>query len=88
MVTDRFERLFRRMVAVFKRHQDVPRSPANIAELGAARWDLELARKAIAEERERITARVAVRSVMPRKVALSDDELARLRVSGIGSVSG
>ena len=85
MITDRFERLFRRLVGVFKHYHDVPRSPANVAGLAAARWDLELAREAIAEERGRIT--VGVRSVMPRKVALSDDELARLRVSGIGSAA-
>ena len=87
MLTDRFERLFRRLVGVFRQYHDADRSPAHVAKLAAARWDLELAREAIAEERERITVRVAFRSGRARKVALSDDELAlaRLRVSGIGS---
>ena len=88
MLTDTFERVFRLLVAAFKRHQDVPQTLTNIAELGAARWDLELVRKAIAEERERIALQPASRSVIPRKTALSDDELARLRVVGMGSVGG
>ena len=88
MVSDTFERLFGRLVEVFKRYQDVPRTPKDIAELGAARWDLELVRKAIARERARIFFRHASRSVIPRKTAVSDDELARLRVFGIGCTGG
>ena len=87
MLTDRFERLFRRLVGRFRHYHDADRSPANVVELAAARWDLELARKAIAAERARITVQGAVRPGKARKVALSGDELAlaRLRVSGIGS---
>ena len=88
VTSDTFERLFRRLLGVFGRYHDTPRSPKQVAELGAARWDLELARNAIAAERDRITHRAPVPSVTPRKVALSDDAMARLRVAGIGSSGG
>jgi hypothetical protein len=84
MISEKFDRLFTRLVDVFKRYHEAPRSPAQVAELGAARWDLELARKAIAEERQRVIAYYEPLPPIPRQVAMSDDELARLRVAGLG----
>lgn len=83
-----FERLFKRLVVAFKRHQVVARTTDSIAELGAARWDLELARASIAKERVRLVDQVVSRSVVPRQTAVSDDDLARLRVFGVGCVGG
>ena len=88
MITTRFERLFGRLVSSFKHHQDVPRAPDKVPDLGAARWDLELARSAIAQERERIADQAAARAEIPRQAAISDDDLARLRAFGAGYLSG
>ena len=85
VLTAAFDRLFERLVRVFVHYHDVHRSPSNVPEIADARWDLELARAAIAVERDVITSRGATGSFMPRKVALSDDEVAELRVAGIGS---
>jgi hypothetical protein len=87
MLTEVFERLFRHLVGAFLHYRDVPRTPDTIAELGASRWDLELARKAIAVEGDRITARPSRPVVAPRQTAMSDDDLARLRVLGDGFTS-
>ena len=84
MISKRFDWLFTRLVDKFKRYHDAPRSPAQVAELGSARWDLELARMAIAEERQRVMAYNETTPPIPRQVAMSDDELARLRVAGLG----
>lgn len=86
MLSDTFEQLFKRLVVAFKRHQDVSRTTDNIAELGAARWDLELARAGMAKERARLADQAVSRSVLPRQTAVSDDDLARLRVFGVGYV--
>ena len=85
VLTAAFDRLFERLVRVFVHYHEVHRSPSNVPEIADARWDLELARAAIAVEREAIANRGATGSLMPRKVALSDDEVAELRVAGIGS---
>jgi hypothetical protein len=86
MVSDRFERLFGRLVSAFKHHQDVPRSTATIRELGAARWALDEARDEIADERERMVPRPVNRGTL-RKVNVSENDLARLHVFGVGSGS-
>lgn len=86
MVSNRFDRLFRRLVAAFRHHQDVPRTIANIADLGSARWELEAARNAIADERERMAPRPLNRGPL-RKVNMSEGDLARLQVFGVGSGS-
>ncbi len=86
MISERFNRLFDRLVVAFTHHQDVPRRPGNVPELGAARWDLELARAAIARERERMAGQTRPR--IPRQTAASDGDIARLRAFGAGYVSG
>ena len=87
MLTEKFDRLFSRLVTSFKRYQDVPRSPDTVAAIGSARIDLDLARGAIAIERRGIVGRRNVRSA-PRQTAVSEDDLARLRAFGTGFVSG
>jgi hypothetical protein len=87
MLTRRFNRLFSRLVTSFERHQDAPRTPDNVVALSSARRDLDLARDAIAIERQRITSACDRRSVTPR-TAVSNDDLARLRVLGTGFVGG
>ena len=87
VLTETFERLFLRLVTSFTRYQDVPRSPDDVAVIGSARIDLDLARGAIAIERKRILGDRNVRGV-PRQTAVSEDDLARLRTFGAGFVSG
>ncbi|NOX23470.1 MAG: hypothetical protein GXP36_10310 [Actinobacteria bacterium] len=86
MVSERFERLFGRLVVAFKQHQDVPRTTANVVELGAARWVLEAARTEIAAERVRMAPHPLHRRNV-RKVNVSENDLARLQVFGVGSGS-
>ncbi len=71
-------------MSAFTRYHDVPRSPHNIAKLGAARWELEGTRKTMATERRRVVAQRPSPPTSNRRVALSDSELARLRVLGTG----
>ncbi len=86
MVTKVFEQAFRRLVEAFKRHQDVPRFPENVADIGAARWDLELARNVMAHERAVVHARSQRQPSDKRKFAVSEVELTRLRLMAIGGV--
>jgi hypothetical protein len=72
---------------MFKRHQDVPRSPDNVVAIASARRNLDLARNAIAIERKGIIDSHGLRDA-PRRTAVSDDDLARLRVFGTGFVGG
>jgi len=79
MLTETFNRLFSRLVTTFKRHQDVPRTPESVAVLAFARRDLDIARSAIAKERDVILGSQASQKV-PRRTSVSDDDIARLRV--------
>ncbi len=87
MLTKTFEALFRGLIDTFESHHDVPRVPSRVPDLGTTRRSLDEARKAIAEERSRIVPPVSVRPVMPRTVACSDEELARLWVTGLGDIA-
>ncbi|VAW04441.1 hypothetical protein MNBD_ACTINO01-1331 [hydrothermal vent metagenome] len=87
MLTRTFNRLFSRLVTSFERYQDVPRSPQNVIELASARHELDLARSAIAVERHIIMSGGGHREPV-RRTAVSQDNLARLRVLGTGFVSG
>jgi len=84
VVTRSFNRAFGRLVTAFTRYHNVPRAPHNIAELGTARWKLELARATMTIERQQVFVRPSGSLAPPRQVALSDTELARLRVLGNG----
>ncbi|MDJ0924024.1 MAG: hypothetical protein QNJ77_05635 [Acidimicrobiia bacterium] len=84
MLTDRFSRLFGRLLSRWVKYQDAPRDPARVTELAAARIELDEVRSEIAGERELLLVHAApVRSDAPR-VAVSDEGLRRLRVAGIG----
>ena len=85
MVSDAFEALFTRLVTAFARHADARRRPVRLTEVAATHWQLHLARAAIAQERDRMTATRRARMIV-RQSALSDDALARLRVTGIGFI--
>ena len=87
MLTEKFDRLFLRLVASFKRYQEVHRSPDTVVAIGSARTALDLARADIAVERKRIIGDRSVLGVS-RQTAVSEDDLARLRVFGTGFVSG
>jgi len=83
MITPAFDRTFRNLVHAFKRHQDVPRSPGNIPAIGEARWELHLARDAMAAERREVLAVHERRWV--GKIDISDEDLARLNVAAISA---
>ena len=87
VLTQRFDRLFFRLVTSFKRYQQVPRSPGDVAAIGSARIDLDSVRNAIANERGYAIGDRGPRDA-PRQTAVSDDDLARLRAFGTGFVSG
>ena len=82
MLTARFQRLFRRLVSVFLRYDDVPRSPENVVEIAQARAVLEDARVAMAVERK-VVARRATRTSRVRYTSVSAANLAILDVRGM-----
>ncbi|MEN8237875.1 MAG: hypothetical protein ABFR53_01610 [Actinomycetota bacterium] len=82
-----FDRAYRRLVTAFKRHGDTARSPEAISVLGAARWELELARTHMAAERRALSPMPKSDVGVLRRTSISPDELARLRVFGSGTAS-
>lgn len=82
MLTDRFSRLFGRLLNRWVEYQEAPREPARVTELAAARIALDDVRSEIGLERRELVTSAAV-SAGPR-VAVSAAELGRLRVAGIG----
>jgi len=52
MLSERFERLFGRLLVAFVRYDDTPRDPENVNALGTARTDLENLRRQISSERQ------------------------------------
>jgi len=86
MTTKTFNRAFGKLVGAFTDHQDVRRDPTNIAELGAARWRLEGARTTVGVERLSMERSNPARNIVGKRVAMSDAELARLRVMVTGSI--
>ena len=86
MLNRGFDQAFRRLVGAFKRYQDVPRSTENVAEIGAARWRLEKARNSMAAHRAYISSQRPPAPIL--KIAISDDELARLKVNAISAGVG
>jgi hypothetical protein len=83
MISDRFTRLFDRLLARWTVYQDAPRDPARVTELAAARARLDDVRRDIATERTFVMAGASPRVEAPR-VAISESDLSRLRVAGIG----
>lgn len=83
MLTERFNTLWRRLIERWLTYQQTPRSPELVTELAAARIALDEARTDIAGERGRIE--MSHRSVVePPRVAVSEGDLGKLRVAGIG----
>ena len=84
MLTERFSRLFGRLLTRWAKYQDAPRDPASVTELAAARMELDDVRSEIATERELLLVNSAPVRIEPPRVAVSDEGLRRLRVAGIG----
>ncbi len=82
MLTARFQRLFRRLVSVFLRYDDIPRSSETVVEIAQARAVLEDARVAIAAERN-VVARRAARTGRVRYTSVSAANQAILDVQGM-----
>lgn len=85
MLTQRFERLFQRLLVTFLAYDEAPRVVDRLPELAAARTDLDRARSQIADERRAIHERTK-RDRLVRKTAISDEDMAVLRVRG--TISG
>lgn len=81
MISTRFNRLFARLVGAFKRYHDTPRSPGSIPRLAGAREELDEAREAMADERDRLRIRTGREREPVRKFAVADEKLAELRVA-------
>ena len=77
----RFDRLFARLVGAFKRYHDTPRSPDGVPRLARARIQLDDARAAIADERDRLRLAVGRQPGPVRKFDVTDAKLAELRVT-------
>ncbi len=82
MLTARFESLFRRLVSVFLRYDDIPRSSETVVEIALARAVLEDARLAMASERD-LVARRSPQTGRVRYTALSSGNQAILNVQGM-----
>lgn len=82
MFTAAFDKAYRRLVRAFTRYQDAPRSVDTIAVIGDARWELHLARNAMAIERRDVLA-THRQAGAGRKFDVSDADLARLRVEAV-----
>ena len=82
MLTERFNRLWDRLVTRWFAYQETPRTPDRIVDLADARVALDEARTEIGSERYKITGPGQPRQEQPR-VAMSEEELARLRAGGI-----
>jgi hypothetical protein len=65
-------------------YQNVPRTPDHVVDLAAARIALDGARSEIAAERRKLSAPARAGTAVTR-VAVSEENLARLRVVGAGT---
>lgn len=83
MLNQRFNRLWKLLLERWFVYQDTPRTPDRVTELAAARIELDEVRSAIASERGRIQSKGRSRREAPR-VAMSEEQLDRLRVAGAG----
>lgn len=81
MLSERFSRLFARLIDRWIEYQDAPRDPARVTELAAARIALDEVRSEIRTERLEPYHTPVLDG--PR-VAVSPDDLARLRINAIG----
>lgn len=84
MLTSRFNSLWNLLVGRWFAYQDAPRTPDDVVELASARAALDDVRSEIAEERGIIASASRPLATVSR-VAVSDEDLARLRVAGVGN---
>ncbi len=82
MLTERFTRLFARLLERWTDYQDAPRDPVRVTELAAARIALDDVRAEIAVERRELVG--APRVTESPRVAVSEADLSRLRVAALG----
>ena len=82
MLTERFSRLFSRLLDRWLVYQEAPRDPARVTELAAARSALDDVRSEIRTERLELANRA--RNTDGPRVAISESELSKLRVAAIG----
>ncbi len=80
MLTERFEQLWPRLTGRWVTYQDAPRDPVRVPELAEAREALDDARSAIRMERLRIRDEVRTPTQAGSRIAVSEDDIARLRV--------
>ena len=83
MITERFSKLFGRLLSRWAQYQDAPRDPQRVTDLAAARVALDEVRNEIADERTLCAVAAAPHADAPR-VAISDSDLLKLRVAAIG----
>lgn len=82
MLTDEFDRCFNRLLDAARRYHDAPRDPARVIALADARLKLEVARKAVADERAQLPTAALSRSI--RRPIADEAEQARRRVYALG----
>ncbi len=87
MISVRFNRAWRHLSTAFSRHQDTPRDPDDIATLGEARSELDEARDEARAARAELGSRRPPASGVPRKVAVSEEDQAKIRVHGLGDAA-
>ncbi len=86
MITDSFERAWRRLVPAFAAYHDVRRNPENLDSLVEARFELEDARAEARRSRQLVTAASPAADHPVSRADVSQDDRARLGVFGIGTV--
>lgn len=79
-----FDRLFATLIVRWKRYQDAPRDPNDLAELCRSRRELDVARAAIAEARDQLIGAIGPHPIgrAPHRIAVDPDLYQRLRVQG------
>jgi len=81
MLTARFERLLRRLLSAFIAYDDARRAADRVTELATCRVELDRVRTEIAIER--VVVHKRARDTQAFGTALSNDEIAVLRVQGM-----
>ena len=80
MLTERFEQMWLRLTGRWVAYQNAPRHADRVPELAEARAELDDARSAIHVERQTIRDQVRISDQAGNRIAVAEDDLARLRV--------
>ncbi len=83
MITERFSRLFSRLLNRWADYEAAGRDPAHVPDLASARVALDEARSEIATERATMIS-TGPRAKTVSKVAVSEGDLLKLKVSSLG----